>query len=105
MFALLRKMTIEQPIMATPQDEQMNEEIFKLLNHLKPKYRAIVILKVIQGFSYEEMGGILQDSPTNLRKQYERAKKRLQQQNCKLDIDKESEAYYERSPKLRTTSK
>lgn len=96
MFALLHKMTIEQPIIETRQEEEINEEIFKLLNQLKPKYRAIVIIKVIQGFSYEEMSAILQDSPTNLRKQYE----------CKEKVaTKESETYYEYSPKLRTTSK
>ncbi|HIW33560.1 MAG TPA: RNA polymerase sigma factor [Candidatus Paenibacillus intestinavium] len=107
MFVLLHKMTIDQPTVTThtQYEEQVNDVIFKLLNHLKPKYRAIVILKVIQGFSYEEMSGILEESPVNLRKQYERAKKSLQQKDYRLDIDKESEVYYERSPKLRTTSK
>lgn len=105
MFGLLHKMTIEQPIMVIHHDEHINDEIFKLLNHLKPRYRAIVILKVIQGFSYEEMSGILKDSPTNLRKQYERAKKKLQQIDYRLETNKEGERYYEHGSKLRTTSK
>lgn len=106
-FGLINKLTIEQHTtseqFSSKYDEQKNEEIFFLLNKLKPKARAIVILKVIQGLSYDEISGILHDNPANLRKQFERTKKRLQKFKWKYDIESEGEINYEYKNGLRTT--
>lgn len=109
-FGLMNKLTIEhhttceQPNNYDKLDVQ-NEVIFNLLNQLKPKARAIVILKVIQGFNYDEMSHILHDKPANLRKQFERARKRLQESKSRFDIESECDINYEFELGLRASNR
>ena len=105
LYALLQKLYLEQsPTYTDEPESHHNDYIFTLLNSLKPKHRAVVIFKVIHGFSYEEMSRILQDNPTKLRKQYERAKKALQKKSTTIEKIIEGGEAYEYRPNLRTTN-
>lgn len=60
--------------------EASNIEIMSLLDALNPKAKAIIILRVLHDMSYEEISNILGISASSLRKQYERARKKLQKE-------------------------
>lgn len=51
-------------------------EIMEALEKLKPQERALLYGRVMNGHSYEELSQIMGSSPSALRKQYERVKKK-----------------------------
>ncbi|MFD2114339.1 RNA polymerase sigma factor [Paenibacillus yanchengensis] len=53
-----------------------------ILRSLPIKQREIMILKVVHGMSYEEISKIVGGAPVNLRKQMERARKKLQREHA-----------------------
>lgn len=53
----------------------------ELLMHLTAKERNLVMLKVVQQYSFEEIGQIMDMKPATLRKKYERVRKKLVQHN------------------------
>lgn len=57
-----------------------NEEVLSLLDSLDLKVRGIVILKVLHDMSYEEISIIVGIKSANLRKQFERARRKLQRE-------------------------
>ena len=52
-------------------------EVIKSLKLLKPQDRALVYARVVEGYSYDELAVQMDKTPANLRKRYERAKKKL----------------------------
>lgn len=56
----------------------LSEELKYALSKLSPEQRTVVILRVIEEMEYEEIGAILNKKSENVRKIYERAKKKLQ---------------------------
>jgi RNA polymerase sigma-70 factor (ECF subfamily) len=57
------------------------DDALAMLDGLKPVTRAIVVLKVLHGLSFEEIARICGLPPATLRKRYERAKKQLQREH------------------------
>ena len=68
---------IPENTVAPPSSDYLSDETLQALSLLKPQERAILYARVMEGMSYEEMSILMGKSPTALRKQYERAKKRL----------------------------
>ena len=54
-------------------------DIFRILKILKPQDRALLYGRIMENYSYEELAEQMNDSPANLRKRYERAKKKVAQ--------------------------
>ena len=59
------------------EDSAISEEILEKLRLLKAEDRALLYGKIMEGQSYDELSIIFRKSPAALRKQYERAKKKL----------------------------
>lgn len=79
--ALLQKLANEgTSAIESDHYDESNEEALSLLDSLKPKVRAIVVLKVIHDLSYEEISAIVGIQASSLRKQFERARKQLQKE-------------------------
>ena len=55
----------------------MSDDILEMLSRLKADDRALLYARIIDEHSYEELSSIFDRSPAALRKQYERAKKKL----------------------------
>ncbi|MDR9856363.1 RNA polymerase sigma factor [Paenibacillus sp. VCA1] len=55
----------------------------ELLMNLKPEERHLMLLKVVEQYSFEEIGEIMDSKPATLRKKYERIRKKLIQQKRK----------------------
>lgn len=62
---------------APPEESAVSEQTLQALQRLKPQERALIYGRVIEEQSYEELARLLGRSPAALRKQYERAKKKL----------------------------
>jgi len=58
-------------------DLAVSDEILEVLQQLSAKERALLFCRIMDGRSYEELSQIFGGSPAALRKQYERAKKKL----------------------------
>lgn len=69
----------ESPPVAAPQTEEQafSEHTLAALQRLKPQERALLYGRIIEGQSYQELAHLLGRSTAALRKQYERAKKKL----------------------------
>ena len=65
----------EEPIVYMEDNISM-PEIMKALKPLKPQERALLYGRIMNGQSYEELSQIIGSSPSALRKQYERVKKK-----------------------------
>ena len=55
----------------------LREEIQKVLDYLSPEHRAVVVLKDIEGFSQEEIAGVLDVSVGTVKSRLSRARTRL----------------------------
>ena len=55
----------------------LREEIQKVLDYLSPEHRAVVVLKDIEGFSQEEIAGVLDVSVGTVKSRLSRARARL----------------------------
>lgn len=78
---LLSKLAHEEMTKSTHLEDVLdNQDIFALLYSLKPKVRAIMILRIVHEWSYREISRVTGMSESRLRKQYERARKQLQQE-------------------------
>lgn len=58
-------------------DDGLSEQTLAALARLKPKERALIYGRIMEGQSYEELSALLGASPAALRKQYQRVKERL----------------------------
>jgi len=58
-------------------DAAISDGILEALGQLSAKERALLLCRIMDGQSYEELSQIFGRSPAALRKQYERAKKKL----------------------------
>ncbi|MCL2373067.1 MAG: sigma-70 family RNA polymerase sigma factor [Defluviitaleaceae bacterium] len=65
----------EEPAMDM-QDGLLMHEITEALKPLSPKERALLYGRIIDGHSYDQLAQIIGATPSALRKQYERAKKK-----------------------------
>ena len=66
-------MTPEDALM----DSEFSEQTQKALDMLSDLQKSILILKVVQCFNYEDISKIMNRKPEAIRKNYERAKKRI----------------------------
>ncbi|AWB43724.1 RNA polymerase subunit sigma [Paenibacillus sp. CAA11] len=57
-----------------------NPDIDQMLNQLNTEERNLLLLKVVEQYSFEEIGQIMDVKPATLRKKYERLRKKLIQQ-------------------------
>lgn len=60
------------------------EDLIKLINRLPDGYRIVFNLNVIEGYTHEEIGKMLQIQPSTSRSQLVKARKMLQQQILQL---------------------
>lgn len=61
----------------SPAEDTLSDETLHALRRLKPKDRALLYGRIMEDQSYDELSRLSGSSPTTLRKQYERAKKKL----------------------------
>lgn len=59
------------------ESKELQETIQELLNQLIPEYRQVLVLREIQGFTYEEIAGILECSLGTVKSRINRARKAL----------------------------
>ncbi|WP_164821323.1 RNA polymerase sigma factor [Paenibacillus koleovorans] len=69
-----------------------NLEVLAMLDSLPAHVRSLVILKVLHGMSYEEIGQIIHGKPNALRKQFERAKLKLRSEAMRAEHSQEGGA-------------
>lgn len=53
------------------------QQVLETLNHLKPNYKVVLTLNLIEGYDYEEIGDVLNISYANCRTMISRAKNSL----------------------------
>jgi RNA polymerase sigma factor (sigma-70 family) len=64
-------------VAAPNEDMGLSDETLRALRRIKPKERALLYARIMEEQSYEELSLRTGCSPSALRKQYERAKKKL----------------------------
>lgn len=77
---LLRRRRVQSlffPPPERPETEPMDETLREALLALTPRERALVLGRVLEEKSYEQLAEIFQAPPATLRKRYERAKHKL----------------------------
>lgn len=65
---------IEQEATPVAFDHDDDEQLQSILAHLKPEERSLLLLRVIENYSFEEIGQIFEKPPATIRKRYERLK-------------------------------
>lgn len=68
-------------------EDELSEELSKIMSLLKVEERSLLILRTIEEMSYEEISKIVGKTPSTLRKQYERIKKKVIRLIEKEDIE------------------
>jgi len=68
---------IREELVNPYEETGFNEDFLKALKRLNAKDRALLYGRIMDDQSYEELSGLFGKSPPALRKQYERAKKKL----------------------------
>lgn len=68
---------IKEHMIPPPENMGISDETLMALQRLKPRERALIYSRIIDEQSYDELSPLLGCSPAALRKQYERAKKKL----------------------------
>lgn len=58
-------------------EEKHSEGLEKLINHLSIEEKNILLLRVVEKYTFEEIGHVIKVSPATARKKYERIKKKL----------------------------
>ena len=57
--------------------DDADSDIFRMLKVLKPRDRALLYGRIMEGYSYEELSEQMGESASVLRKRYERAKRKV----------------------------
>ncbi|MDD4414810.1 MAG: sigma-70 family RNA polymerase sigma factor [Oscillospiraceae bacterium] len=68
---------IRDEMVVPTEDTGLSEETSRALRRLKPKERALLYARIMEEQSYNELSHSIGCSPSALRKQYERAKKKM----------------------------
>lgn len=55
----------------------LSDDTLQALSLLKPQDRALLYARIMEGYSYDELSQQMNQSPSALRKRYERAKKKF----------------------------
>ncbi|MCL2388591.1 MAG: sigma-70 family RNA polymerase sigma factor [Defluviitaleaceae bacterium] len=80
---ILRRKRLQRLFLSRQQEESytpdyfISENVEQILHRLNPKDRALVYSRAVEGLSYEQLSEIYGKGTAALRKQYERAKKKL----------------------------
>lgn len=69
---------IETTNVECAQETEGDLELNVILNHLKPSERALIVLRIVEDKSFDEIATILSISPSTARKRYERIKGKIQ---------------------------
>lgn len=85
---------IRDEVVSPPDDTGLSDEILRALQRLKPKERALLYGRIMEEQSYEELSLLSGCSSAALRKQYERAKKKLADYLTAKNYGKESKHEY-----------
>ncbi|WP_274363508.1 RNA polymerase sigma factor [Paenibacillus thermotolerans] len=85
---------VEQPSQADGYEAvEQHSSIHEILSHIPPLDRSILLLRIIEDKSYEEIGGIVQAAPATVRKRFERAKTKIRKKYiAEGGVSDESEA-------------
>mgnify|MGYP006794368003 CR=1 FL=1 len=65
---------IEQETTTAVFDHDNDDQLESILIHLKPEERSLLLLRVIENYSFDEIGQIFEKPPATIRKRYERLK-------------------------------
>ncbi len=68
---------LKADVASNPSDEGFSEKTLQVLKRLSPKDRAVIYGRVMEEMSYDALSELMGSTPVALRKQYERAKKKL----------------------------
>ena len=68
---------IRNDVVSPVENTDLSDEALRALQRLRPKERALLYGRILEGQSYEKLSLLSGCSPAALRKQYERAKKKL----------------------------
>ncbi|MCH7323426.1 sigma-70 family RNA polymerase sigma factor [Solibacillus sp. MA9] len=58
-------------------ENEQDEQLHNILNQLKPDERALVVLRIIENYSFEEIAAIMDKPAPTIRKRYERLKEKI----------------------------
>ena len=68
---------IESENTASFMDNAQDEQLQHILNQLKPDERALIVFRIIEHYSFEEIAAIMDKPAPTIRKRYERLKDKL----------------------------
>ncbi|PZD96614.1 hypothetical protein DNH61_07415 [Paenibacillus sambharensis] len=95
-FAVINKAAEQERNATTNIELDVHEdETLILLNCLKPALKSVVILKVLNGMSYEEISAVTGVKAQSLRKQFERARKQLKKEYANRRAQMKGEVHFE----------
>jgi len=84
----------------------LSDEMYAALGTLKPHDRALIYLRIVEGYNYDELSSHMGTSPAALRKRYERAKAKLAKylvaQGATPEQSEEAEAGFARTVERRS---
>lgn len=58
-------------------EHEQDEQLHSILSQLKPDERALVVLRIIENYSFEEIAAIMDKPAPTIRKRYERVKEKI----------------------------
>ncbi|WP_274310079.1 RNA polymerase sigma factor [Solibacillus daqui] len=58
-------------------ENMLDEQLHNILSQLKPDERALVVLRIIENYSFEEIAAIMDKPAPTIRKRYERLKEKI----------------------------
>ncbi|MGN7478156.1 RNA polymerase sigma factor [Solibacillus silvestris] len=58
-------------------ENAMDEQLQNILSQLKPEERALIVLRIIENYSFEEIAAIMDKTAPTIRKRYERLKGKI----------------------------
>lgn len=58
-------------------DNAQDEQLQHILNQLKPDERALIVLRIIEHYSFDEIAAIIDKPAPTIRKRYERLKEKI----------------------------
>jgi RNA polymerase sigma factor, sigma-70 family len=82
--------SLRENMVAPEAEDGLSAATLSALQKLKPQERTLIVLRIMEDYSYDELSRLMGVQPAALRKQYERAKRKLA-----LLLKKEQEAHDE----------
>ncbi|WP_341323532.1 sigma-70 region 4 domain-containing protein [Solibacillus sp. FSL H8-0523] len=63
-------------------EDAQDEQLQHILNQLKPDESALIVFRIIEHYSFDEIAAIIDKPAPTIRKRYERLKEKINQVSC-----------------------